>query len=120
MQGRYPDKEFLFIPFAILCAEVSPEFRPIVSLWYRETRAAMKSKTTVWAAALAAAMVSIILALGGVAVVVSWTRVSTEAIELSVILPMMLSNARGSCRLPHHLGMRFLGSPTLLFAARPV
>jgi len=45
----------------------------------------MRSKSKIWAAALAAAMVSIVLALGGVGVVVGWTRVSPEAIELSVI-----------------------------------
>jgi hypothetical protein len=45
----------------------------------------MKLKTNVWTAALAAAMVSIVLALGGVELVVSRTNVSPEAIELSVI-----------------------------------
>src|SRR5215471_14183241 len=45
----------------------------------------MKLKAKVWTAALAAAMVSIVLALGGVGVVVSRTKVSLEAIELSVI-----------------------------------
>jgi len=45
----------------------------------------MQSKSKVWTAALATAMVSIALALGGVAVVVSWTKVSPEAIKLSVI-----------------------------------
>jgi Phytochelatin synthase len=54
-------------------------------LWYRDTRAAMKSKTKVWTAALAAAMVSTVIALGGVAVVVSRTKVSPEAIASSVI-----------------------------------
>jgi hypothetical protein len=44
----------------------------------------MKLKTKVWTAALAAAM-AIVLALGGVEVVVSRTKVSPEAIELSVI-----------------------------------
>jgi hypothetical protein len=48
-------------------------------------RATMRLKTKVWTAAFAAAMVSIVLALGGVGVVVSWTKVSPEAIELSVI-----------------------------------
>jgi len=45
----------------------------------------MQSKTKIWMAALAAAMVSIVLALGGVGVVVSRTKVNSEAIELSVI-----------------------------------
>jgi hypothetical protein len=45
----------------------------------------MKVKTRVCTAAFAAAMVSIVLALGGVGVVVSRTKVSPEAIELSVI-----------------------------------
>ena len=44
----------------------------------------MKLKTKVWTAALAAAM-AIVLALGGVEIVVSRTKVSPEAIELSVI-----------------------------------
>jgi hypothetical protein len=48
-------------------------------------RAAMRLKTKVWTAAFAAAMVSIVLALGGVGIVVSRTKVSPEAIELSVI-----------------------------------
>jgi phytochelatin synthase len=45
----------------------------------------MKSKAKVWTAALAATMVSIVLALGGVGVIVSRTKVSPEAIESSVI-----------------------------------
>jgi hypothetical protein len=45
----------------------------------------MNSKTKVWTAVLAATMVSIVLALGGVGVVVSRIKVSPEAIELSVI-----------------------------------
>jgi Phytochelatin synthase len=45
----------------------------------------MKLKTKVWTAALAAAMVSIVLALGGVEVVVSRTKVGPEAIKSSVI-----------------------------------
>jgi len=45
----------------------------------------MKLKAKVWTAALAAAMVSIVLAVGGVGVIVSRTKVSPEAIELSVI-----------------------------------
>ena len=44
----------------------------------------MKLKTKVWTATFAATMVSI-LAMGGVEVVVSRTKVSPEAIELSVI-----------------------------------
>ena len=45
----------------------------------------MKLKTKVWTAAFAATMVSIVLAMGGVEVVVSRTKVSPEAIEFSVI-----------------------------------
>ena len=45
----------------------------------------MKSKTKVWTAGLASAVIAIVLALGGVGVVVSRTKVSPEAIELSVI-----------------------------------
>lgn len=45
----------------------------------------MKLKTKVWAGALAAAMASVILALGGVGFVVSQIKVSPEAIESSVI-----------------------------------
>jgi hypothetical protein len=45
----------------------------------------MKLKTKVWTAAFAAAMVSIVLALGGVEDILSRTKVSPEAIELSVI-----------------------------------
>jgi Phytochelatin synthase len=45
----------------------------------------MRLKTKVWTAAFAAAMISIVLALGGVGVVVSRTKVSPESIELSVI-----------------------------------
>jgi hypothetical protein len=45
----------------------------------------MRLKTKVWTAAFAAAMVSIVLALGGVGIVVSRTKVSPEAIELSVV-----------------------------------
>jgi hypothetical protein len=73
---------------SILSAVVSPELRPIVSGWEVSSSgapAAMHTKTRVWAAALAAAMVSIVLALGGVGVVVSRTKVNPEAIESSVI-----------------------------------
>jgi phytochelatin synthase len=52
------------------------------SSWYRSRR--MKSKTKVWTAVLAAAMVSIALAVGGVGVV-SRTKVSPDAIASSVI-----------------------------------
>ena len=45
----------------------------------------MQSKTKVWTATLAAAMVSIILAVASVGVVVSRTKVSPEAIASSVI-----------------------------------
>jgi hypothetical protein len=45
----------------------------------------VKSKTKVWTAGLASAVIAIVLALGGVGVVVSRTKVSPEAIELSVI-----------------------------------
>jgi hypothetical protein len=45
----------------------------------------MKSKTKVWTAALAVAMISIVLTLGAVGIVVSRTKVSPEAIALSVI-----------------------------------
>jgi hypothetical protein len=45
----------------------------------------MRSKTKIWTAGLAAIMVSIVLALGGVGVVVSRTKVSPAAIESSVI-----------------------------------
>jgi hypothetical protein len=45
----------------------------------------MDLKTKAWTAALVAAMVSIILTLGGVGFVVSQTKVSPEAIESSVI-----------------------------------
>jgi hypothetical protein len=45
----------------------------------------MQSKTKVWTAALAAVMVSIVLAVAGVEVVVSRTKVSPEAIAASVI-----------------------------------
>ena len=45
----------------------------------------MKSKTKIWTAALAAAMVSIVLAVGGVGVGISRIKVRPEAIELSVI-----------------------------------
>jgi hypothetical protein len=45
----------------------------------------MKSKTKVWTAGFASAVIAIVLALGGVGVVVSRTKVSPEAIELSVI-----------------------------------
>jgi len=45
----------------------------------------MNYKTKAWTAALTAALVSIVLALGAVEVVVNWTKVSSEAIELSVI-----------------------------------
>lgn len=45
----------------------------------------MNYKTKAWTAAFAAAIFSIVLALGGVGVVVSRTKVSPEAIELSVI-----------------------------------
>ena len=45
----------------------------------------MKLKTKVWTAAFAATMVSFVLAMGGAELVVSRTKVSPEAIELSVI-----------------------------------
>src|SRR5690349_16473395 len=66
-------------------AEVLQELRPIVSGRPSGIKghAAMKVKTKVWTAAFAA-MVSIILAIGGVEIV-SRTKVGPEAIELSVI-----------------------------------
>jgi len=45
----------------------------------------MQSKTKVWMAALAATIVSIVLALVGAGLVVSRTKVSPEAIQSSVI-----------------------------------
>jgi hypothetical protein len=75
----------------------------------------MKSKTKVWTAALAATMVSIVLA-----VVVSRTTVSPQAIELSVIHADDAIERAWTLPAPHHLGMRFLGSPMHLFAAHPV
>jgi hypothetical protein len=45
----------------------------------------MKLKTKAWTAAFAATMVSVVLAMVGAQVVLSRTKVSPEAIELSVI-----------------------------------
>jgi hypothetical protein len=59
-------------------------FRPGIISGIRSSHR-MKLKIKVWTAALAAAMISIVLALGGIEVVVSRTKVSPEAIELSVI-----------------------------------
>src|SRR5262245_36994728 len=70
--------------FSFRRAELLPELRPIVS--GREgARAAMQSKTKIWTAALAAVMVSVVLAVAGVGVVLSRTKVSPEAIASSVI-----------------------------------
>jgi hypothetical protein len=79
----------------------------------------MKLKTKVWTAAFAA-MVSIVLAMGAVEVVVNRTKVGSEAIELSVIHADDVVERGWRLPAAASFGREVPGSPTLLFAARPV